>query len=71
MLGQRVWFGAGKKGGGSMLGPRIGSFVGFQTGNWMPITNLVRKKKNQFGGSDFFGGNKELAPQQKLIWQEQ
>ena len=52
MLGRRKWFDAGSKGmvlcwiegDGSMLGPRIGSFVGIQTGNWMPKTNLAGKK---------------------------
>jgi hypothetical protein len=33
---------------GSMLGTRIGCFVGFQTGNWMPNTNLAGKKKLYF-----------------------
>ena len=54
MLGRRNWFDAGSKGvvlcwiegDGSMLGTRIDSFAGFQTGNWMPKTNLAGKKKN-------------------------
>ena len=29
------------KGDGLMLGPRIGSFAGFQKGNWIPKTNLA------------------------------
>ena len=54
MLGRRKWFDAGSKGmvlcwiegDGSMLGPRIDSFVGFQLGNWMSKTDLAGKKKN-------------------------
>ena len=65
MLGRRKWFDAGskgmvlcwKEGDGSMLGSRIGSFVGFQTGNWMPKTNLKGKKKTNLAG--------------EIIWQEQ
>ena len=38
----RCWI----EGDGSMLGPRIGSFVGLETGNWIPKTNLAGKKKN-------------------------
>ena len=58
-----------------MLGPRIGSFVGFQTGNWMPKTNLAGKKKTNLAGTkkmagtknwlpdkNLFGGNNELSP---------
>jgi hypothetical protein len=49
-----------------MLGPIIGSFVGFKTGNWMPKTNLAGKKKHKFGESKFFSGN-ELAPRQNIF----
>ena len=52
-----------------MLGPRIGSFVGFQTGNWMPKTNLAGKKKRIWREQNFC--RNELAPRQKLIWWEQ
>ena len=36
----RCWI----EGDGSMLGPRVGCFVGFQKGNWMLKTNLAGKK---------------------------
>ena len=87
MLGRRKWFDTGSKymvqcwieGDGSMLGLRICSFVGFQTGNWMPKTNLAGKKKTDMAGAkkmagkknwrpdkNQFGGNKELTLQHKL-----
>ena len=43
---------------GSMLGPRIGSFVGF----WMPKTNLAGKKKANLAGVIFLAGMKNLRP---------
>jgi hypothetical protein len=58
----RCWI----EGDGSMLGPIIGSFVGFKTGNWMPKTNLAGMKKHKFGESKFFSGN-ELAPRQNIF----
>ena len=47
-----------------MLGPRIGSFVGFQTGNWMPKTNLAGKKKTNFAGALNLAGAKNWRPDQ-------
>ena len=52
-----------------MLGPRIGSFVGFQTGNWMPKTNLVGKKQTNLAGELLnLAGRKIWHPKKKLIW---
>jgi len=48
-----------------MLGPRIDSVVGFQTGNWLPRTNFVGKK-NFFGVSKNFGGM-NWRPDKKTI----
>ena len=59
MLGRRGWFDALSKGmvrcwmegDGSMQCPKIGSFVGFQKGNWLPKTNLAGKKKTNLAGA--------------------
>jgi len=66
MLCRRKWFDAGSKGmvrcfiegDGQMLGPRIGSFVGFQTGNLMPKTNLAGNKKTDLAGANFLAETK-------------
>ena len=48
-----------------MQGPRIYSFMGFETGGiLMQKTNLASKK------NIYFDGSKELAPQQRIIWQD-
>ena len=59
MLDRRGWLIA--------LGTRIGCLVGFQTGNWVPKTNLAGKKKKP---KNKFGGSEELAPRQKLFRRE-
>ena len=66
MLCQRVWFDAQQKGWFNARGPRIGSFVGFKTGNWMPKTILAGKKKTNLAG--FFFGRNKLA---NFIWRKQ
>ena len=48
----------------SLLDPRIGSFVGFQTGNWMPKTNLAGKKKTNLVGALNLAGAKIWHPHQ-------
>ena len=47
-----------------MLGQRIGSFVGFQTGNWMPKTNLAGKKNTNLAGALHLVGAKIWRPDQ-------
>ena len=56
MPGQRVWFDAGQKGMVHRSRSKSGCLVVFQTGNWVPTTNLAEKKTN-------------LATKQ--IWREQ
>ena len=68
------WFDAESKGMyGSMLDrrgrfiardPKNGSFVGFQTGNWMPKTNLAGKKKTNLEGALNLAGAKIWHPTQ-------
>ena len=47
-----------------MLGQRIGSFVGFQTGYWMPKTYLVGNKKTNLAGALNLAGEKIWRPNQ-------
>ena len=70
MLGRRKWFDAGSKGivqcwiegDGSMLDPRIGCFVGFQTGNWMPKLIWWEREKNTLAGPKKLAGTKNWRP---------
>ena len=52
----------GGEGDGSLLGPRIGSFVRFQTGNWMPKTNLEGKKTTNLAEALNLAGERFGAP---------
>ena len=52
------------EGDGLLLGPSIGYFVGYQTGNWMPKTNVAEKKKTNLAGALNLAGPKMWRPDQ-------
>ena len=78
-LGRMKWFDAESKGmvrcwiegDGSLLDPRIGLLWGFKQVIGCQKLIWRERKTKQFGGSVKFCGSKDLAPQPKLIWQEQ
>ena len=59
----RCWI----EGDGSLLGPRIGSFVGFQiqTGNWIQKRFWRERKKTNLAGALNLVGTKNWRPDQK------
>ena len=50
------------------LDPRICSFVGFQTGNWMPKTNLGGRKKTNLAGTKVLVGTKNWRLDKNTNW---